>query len=42
MYTYITEELPKAIFSSFEELDSSRISIMGHSMGGHGAMTLVK
>ena len=41
MYTYITEELPKALFSSFDELDSSRVSITGHSMGGHGALTLV-
>jgi S-formylglutathione hydrolase len=40
MYTYITEELPKALFSSFEQLDSSRVSITGHSMGGHGALTL--
>lgn len=41
MYTYITEELPKALFASFEILDSERVSIMGHSMGGHGALTLV-
>jgi len=40
MYTYITEELPKALFSSFDQLDSSRVSITGHSMGGHGALTL--
>lgn len=42
MYSYITEELPKALFSSFEQLDSSRVSITGHSMGGHGALTLVR
>lgn len=41
MYTYITEELPKALFESFDQLDSSRMSITGHSMGGHGALTLV-
>ncbi|KAI9817830.1 MAG: hypothetical protein M1827_000949 [Pycnora praestabilis] len=40
MYTYITAELPKALFSAFEQLDASRVSIMGHSMGGHGALTL--
>lgn len=41
MYTYITEELPNALFAAFEkELDSSRVSITGHSMGGHGALTL--
>lgn len=41
MYSYITEELPKALFESFKELDPSRVSITGHSMGGHGALTLV-
>lgn len=41
MYSYITEELPKALFESFQELDPSRVSITGHSMGGHGALTLV-
>jgi S-formylglutathione hydrolase len=40
MYTYITEELPKALFTSFDQLDSERVSITGHSMGGHGALTL--
>lgn len=40
METYITSELPRALFSSFAELDSSRVSITGHSMGGHGALTL--
>ncbi|KAL2356980.1 Alpha/Beta hydrolase protein [Cryomyces antarcticus] len=40
MYTYITEELPNALFSSFKQLDSSRMGITGHSMGGHGALTL--
>jgi len=41
MYSYITSEMPKALFSEFKELDSERVSIMGHSMGGHGALTLV-
>jgi len=40
MESYITSELPKALFSSFPELDGSRVSITGHSMGGHGALTL--
>lgn len=40
MYSYITEELPKALFGHFKELDGSRVSITGHSMGGHGALTL--
>ena len=42
MYSYITEELPKALFSEFKELDESRVGIFGHSMGGHGALTLVR
>ena len=42
MYTYITQELPKALFSSFKQLDSNNVSITGHSMGGHGALTLVR
>ncbi|GAM83397.1 hypothetical protein ANO11243_013850 [Dothideomycetidae sp. 11243] len=40
MYSYITQELPKALFSSFSQLDGDRVSITGHSMGGHGALTL--
>ncbi|KAI0007827.1 putative esterase [Xylariaceae sp. FL0662B] len=45
MYSYVSEELPAALFSSrqFEfadRLDAARVSITGHSMGGHGALTL--
>lgn len=40
MESYITSELPQALYSSFPELDSSRVGITGHSMGGHGALTL--
>jgi len=40
MSTYITSELPQALFSSFPTLDNTRVSITGHSMGGHGALTL--
>lgn len=40
MYSYITAELPSALFSHFKELDGERVSITGHSMGGHGALTL--
>jgi len=39
MYSYITEELPKLIESEFNA-DMSRQSIFGHSMGGHGALTI--
>merc|ERR1711907_915302 len=37
MYSYVTEELP-ALFTDWSELDMSRTSIFGHSMGGHGAL----
>ncbi|KAL3481785.1 Alpha/Beta hydrolase protein [Aspergillus californicus] len=40
MYSYVTEELPKTVFSEFPVLDEGRVSITGHSMGGHGALTL--
>ena len=40
MYSYITEELPKVVFENFKEIDSSKVSITGHSMGGHGALSL--
>jgi S-formylglutathione hydrolase len=40
MESYITRELPTELFKAFPELDSSRVSITGHSMGGHGALTL--
>ena len=41
MYSYLTDELPKSLFEHFKELDGDRVSITGHSMGGHGALTLV-
>ncbi|CAN6639090.1 S-formylglutathione hydrolase [Trichomonascus vanleenenianus] len=40
MDDYIVKELPEALFGQFSELDGSRVSITGHSMGGHGALTL--
>ncbi len=39
MYTYITEELPTLVAKNFP-VDATRTSIMGHSMGGHGALTI--
>jgi len=39
MYTYIAEELPALIADRFA-VDLSRQGIFGHSMGGHGALTL--
>jgi S-formylglutathione hydrolase len=40
MYDYITKELPAVLAASFPTLDASTASIMGHSMGGHGALTI--
>ncbi|XP_069496003.1 S-formylglutathione hydrolase isoform X1 [Ambystoma mexicanum] len=37
MYSYVTEELPRLINANFPT-DPERISISGHSMGGHGAL----
>jgi S-formylglutathione hydrolase len=37
MYSYVTRELPELMAASFP-VDASRQSIMGHSMGGHGAL----
>ena len=39
MYSYITEELPALIAEQFRA-DMDRQGIFGHSMGGHGAMTI--
>lgn len=40
MYSYITKELPELLFSNFSSADSNRQGISGHSMGGHGALTI--
>lgn len=39
MWSYITDELPQALFKRFA-LDEGRQAITGHSMGGHGALTI--
>nr|WP_250810621.1 S-formylglutathione hydrolase [Neorhizobium tomejilense] len=39
MYAYITEELPNFVSQHFR-MDMDRQGIFGHSMGGHGAMTI--
>jgi S-formylglutathione hydrolase len=39
MYSYITEELPTLIAKEFPA-DMTRQAIFGHSMGGHGALTI--
>jgi S-formylglutathione hydrolase len=39
MWSYVTEELPQQIAAEFPT-DMGRQGIMGHSMGGHGALTV--
>ena len=39
MYSYLTQELPALIGEHFPA-DMARQSIFGHSMGGHGALTI--
>jgi S-formylglutathione hydrolase len=39
MYDYITKELPTLVNENFN-VDPSRAGIFGHSMGGHGALTI--
>ena len=39
MWTYVTEELPALVVGEYP-LDAYRQGIMGHSMGGHGALTV--
>ena len=39
MYAYVTNELPAIIAANFS-VDAQRRGILGHSMGGHGALTI--
>jgi S-formylglutathione hydrolase len=39
MWSYVTEELPALVAENFP-VNLKRQSIMGHSMGGHGALTI--
>ena len=39
MYSYVTEELPALVAERFPH-DPERQGIFGHSMGGHGALTI--
>ena len=39
MYSYVTTELPRIVAAHFPA-DPDRRSIFGHSMGGHGALTI--
>ncbi len=38
MWSYVTEELPALVAAEFP-VDATRQAVMGHSMGGHGALT---
>jgi S-formylglutathione hydrolase len=40
MYSYLTAELPALISAQLPAADMTRQGITGHSMGGHGALTL--
>lgn len=39
MWSYVAEELPRVIDAAFP-IDPDRQAVTGHSMGGHGALTL--
>ena len=39
MWSYVTDELPRLVAAEFP-VDMERQAITGHSMGGHGALTL--
>lgn len=40
MWSYVTEELPELVAAEFPMVDQGRQAITGHSMGGHGALTI--
>jgi S-formylglutathione hydrolase len=40
MWSYVTEELPALLAAEFPALDMGAQAITGHSMGGHGALTV--
>lgn len=39
MYEYVTQELPGIVAANLP-IDTSRASVFGHSMGGHGALVI--
>lgn len=39
MYSYVTKELPALVAAEFA-VDAARTGIFGHSMGGHGALSI--
>ncbi len=40
MYSYVVDELPTVLAAAFPAADLERQGIFGHSMGGHGALTI--
>ena len=40
MYDYVVTELPQVVAQACPQVDTSRAAVMGHSMGGHGALTI--
>ena len=40
MYSYVTKELLDIVATHFPALNLNKLAISGHSMGGHGALTL--
>ncbi|WP_338502684.1 S-formylglutathione hydrolase [Sphingomonas kaistensis] len=40
MWSYVTDELPTLVEAEFPMLDMGAQAITGHSMGGHGALTV--
>lgn len=40
MYSYVARELPEVVSANFPQIDVGNMSITGHSMGGHGALTI--
>ncbi|KAF4736609.1 hypothetical protein FOZ63_008245 [Perkinsus olseni] len=40
MYTYVTSEFPALLGESFQQIDTNNCSVMGHSVGGHGSLTV--
>lgn len=40
MRSYVEDELPALILREFPQADMSRQGVTGHSMGGHGALTI--
>ena len=39
-FSYVARELPEVVSANFPQIDVGNMSIMGHSMGGHGALTI--